>query len=87
VKEGMQLLLELLGWGIAGVRSVVADSRRERREQKAKARSAQREADLLKRFAWPLCACTHEQREHVAVGEQWPCKRCGCMHFRGTVRR
>lgn len=86
MKEGLQLLLELLGWGIAGVRSVVADSRRGRREQKAKARSAQREADLLKRFAWPLCACTHRLHEHAAVDGFAPCTLCGCTNFRESRR-
>lgn len=50
ILEGASIALQLLGWGVDGTRMLVDDRRERVRKAKAAKRSAQREADLLKRF-------------------------------------
>lgn len=89
ILEGLGLVLELLGWASAGVRSLRADRAEAKRKEKAAQRSANRDADLLQRFTrYPVrrCACTHEMDEHGYVGASLACGLCGCVCFRESSR-
>jgi hypothetical protein len=89
IVESIAVLLQLLGWGVDGLRALRDERSETKRQEKAKQRSANRDADLLQRFTpRPVlrCACTHELSAHGYVGAELGCSLCGCMSFRESNR-
>ncbi len=75
----LRFVRELVGLGINAAGDVLATKARTERREKAQARSAARDADMLQRFARnPLCTCGHALSAHRFTGD---CTGCSCPAF------